>query len=510
MFAKVISGSLIGLDSEVITVEVDLANGLPSLQVVGLPDLSVRESKERIRAAISNSGYKFPAKRITVNLSPANTRKEGTQFDLPIAIGILIASGFIKSALSKGFAFIGELSLDGKIRGVKGALPLVMGLRNKGVKKIILPMANAEEASVIDAIRLYPVRNLSEVVNFFMHENGIEPYDGKISEKFVSSYENEDFSEVSGQETIKRALQIAASASHNLLMIGPPGSGKTMMARRIAGILPGLTYEEKLEVTKIYSVAGELNSQKPVISQRQFRAPHHTITQSALAGGGRSPKPGEVSLAHYGVLFFDELPEFNRNILELLRQPMEDEKITIARAGGVITFPSKFMFVASMNPCPCGYYGDATHECSCTMGQIHNYMSKISGPLFDRLDMHLEIFPVQYQELTRDYQRRTSEDMRREVEAARQIQIDRYRHEAISYNSQLTPSLIKKYCSIDLETRNLLESAFERLSLSARAYNKIIKLARSIADMEGTEQIKLKHVAEAIQYRSLDKKYRGI
>lgn len=510
MFAKVISGSLNGLDSEVITVEVDLANGLPSLQVVGLPDLSVRESKERIRAAISNSGYKFPAKRITVNLSPANTRKEGTQFDLPIAIGILAASGIIKLDLCEGYAFIGELSLDGKIRHVKGALPLVMGLRNKGIKGIFLPMANAEEASVIDRVRLYPVRYLSEITEFFMRGIVIEPYESKTIGKFESTLLSEDFAEVSGQEAIKRALQIAASASHNLLMIGPPGSGKTMMARRIAGILPGLTYEEKLEVTKIYSVAGELDSQRPVISQRQFRAPHHTITQTALVGGGRNPKPGEVSLSHYGVLFFDELPEFNRNILELLRQPMEDEKITIARAGGIVTFPSKFMFVASMNPCPCGYYGDATHECTCSMSQVRNYMAKISGPLFDRLDMHLEISPVQYQELTREHSGRTSFDMRKEVESARQIQIDRYQKETISYNSQLTPALIRKYCGIDRETRDLLENAFERLALSARAYNKIIKLARSIADLEGVEGIKLKHVAEAIQYRSLDKKYRGI
>ena len=293
-------------------------------------------------------------------------------------------------------------------------------------------------------------------------------------------------------------------------MIGPPGSGKTMMARRIAGILPDLTYEEKLEVTKIYSVAGELSSKRPVISERQFRAPHHTITASALVGGGHSPKPGEVSLSHHGVLYFDELPEFNRNILELLRQPMEDEKITIARSGGIITFPSRFMFVASMNPCPCGYFGDITHECTCSMGQVHNYMAKISGPLFDRLDLHLEILPVPYQALTRSPVGRTSAEMRKEVEAARQIQLERYIKETISYNSQLTPAMLRKYCVIDKATRDLMEHAFERLSLSARAYNKIIKLARSIADLAGVEQIQLTHVAEAIQYRSLDKKYRGL
>ncbi len=510
MFAQVISGSLNGLDAEVIIVEVDLANGLPGLQVVGLPDISVRESKERIRAAIGNSGYKFPAKRITVNLSPANTRKEGTQFDLPIAIGILSASGLIKSESFKSFAFIGELSLDGKIRSIKGALPLVIGLRNRGIKQILLPLANVEEASIIDKVRLYPVCCLSEIIDYFIHGTHLEPYRAKPNSSLEITSSEEDFSEVSGQESIKRALQIAASASHNILMIGPPGSGKTMMARRIAGILPGLTYEEKLEVTKIYSIAGELTGQRPFISKRQFRAPHHTITQTALVGGGRSPKPGEISLSHHGVLFFDELPEFNRSILELLRQPMEDEQITIARAGGVITFPSKFMFVASMNPCPCGYYGDSTHECTCAMGQVRNYMSKISGPLFDRLDMHLEIFPVQYQELTRDSAGRTSWEMRKEVEAARNIQVNRYKNEAISYNSQLTPALIRKYCSIDRETRDLLESAFEKLALSARAYSKIIKLARSIADLDGNERIALSHVAEAIQYRSLDKKYRGV
>jgi magnesium chelatase family protein len=383
MYSQVISGVLYGLASEQVVVETDLSPGLPAFNVVGLPDATVREAKERIRAAIVNSGFKFPAKRITINLVPAGTRKEGTHFDLPIAVGVMISVGLIRTGRTSEFAFLGELSLDGSVNRINGALPLVIGLRNRGIGKIMLPAANAEEASAVDDILLYPVKNLWEIAAFFDGGYEIKPYRKSSGVTLVPAEEEDDFSDVAGQESVKRALQIAAAASHNVLLIGPPGSGKTMMARRVAGILPAMTYEEKLEVTKIYSIAGELSDNRPMITKRPFRSPHHTLSGAALVGGGSGPKPGEVSLAHFGVLFLDELPEFSRNVLEMLRQPMEDEKVVISRVKGTASFPSKFMLLASMNPCPCGYFGDPTHECSCSPWQIRNYLSKLSGPLLD-------------------------------------------------------------------------------------------------------------------------------
>lgn len=520
MYSQVISGTLYGLASEQVIVETDLSAGLPVFNVVGLPDATVRESKERIRAAIINSGFKFPAKRITINLAPAGTKKEGTHFDLPIAIGVMTSAGFIEKKRTTGFAFLGELSLDGSVNRINGALPLVIGLRNQGIEKIILPKANAEEASAIDDVLLYPAGNLKDIAAYFDKEQEIPPYEKskKVQPKMIR--DELDFSDVAGQESVKRALQIAAAASHNVLLIGSPGAGKTMMARRMSGILPAMTYEEKLEVTKIYSIAGELSDHRPMITARPFRSPHHTISGAALIGGGTSPKPGEVSLAHYGVLFLDELPEFNRYVLEMLRQPLEDERVTISRIKGTTSFPSKFMLLASMNPCPCGYYGDPAHECTCSPTQIRNYLSKISGPLLDRIDMHIEIMPVKYRELAeiedldgnapKSMPVRNSECMRQEVETARQIQLKRYQEEEISYNSQLTPGLIRKYCALDKETKKLMETAFQQLSLSARAHHKIIKMGRTIADMEGAEKIGVRHIAEAIRYRSLDKMYRGL
>lgn len=520
MYSQVKSGALYGLASEQVVVETDLSPGLPAFNVVGLPDATVREAKERIRAAIVNSGFKFPAKRITINLVPAGTKKEGTHFDLPIAVGVMISVDLIRTGRTSEFAFLGELSLDGSVNRINGALPLVIGLRNRGVGRIMLPAANAEEASAVDDILLYPVKNLWEIAAFFDGGYEIEPYKKSTGTPPKPAEDGDDFSDVAGQESVKRALQIAAAASHNVLLIGPPGSGKTMMARRMAGILPAMTYEEKLEVTKIYSIAGELSDQRPMITARPFRSPHHTLSGAALVGGGSNPKPGEVSLAHFGVLFLDELPEFRRNVLEMLRQPLEDEKVVISRVKGTASFPSKFMLLASMNPCPCGYYGDPTHECSCSPWQIRNYLSKLSGPLLDRIDMHIEIMPVKYRELigmepadsvaSAPPAVRNSAVMRHEVEAARQIQLERYRHEEISYNSQLTPGLIKKYCPLDKETKRLLETAFHQLSLSARAHHKIIKLGRTIADMEEAEKICVRHIAEAIRYRSLDKIYRGL
>lgn len=512
MLSRVYTGSLYGLQSELVTVETDLSAGLPSLNVVGLPDLTVKESRERIRSAIMNSGYKFPTKRITINLAPASSKKEGTHFDLPMAVGILTSVGILKEEKINQYAFIGELSLDGKVNHIKGALPLAIGLRNKGIKNIFLPLSNAEEVSIVDDIKIFPIAKLSDLVDLFLGNLKIQSYNRK--KKIIEKNKNlqNDFLDVSGQETVKRAIQIGASAAHNLLMIGPPGSGKTMVARRIPSILPPLTYEEKLEVTKLYSVAGELSEKTPMILERPFRTPHHTISGVALVGGGTKPRPGEVSLAHYGVLFLDELPEFSRKVIEMLRQPMEDEVVTINRISGTLTFPSKIMVVAAMNPCPCGFYGDPTHECTCKPYQIQKYLSKISGPLIDRMDLQLEIMPVPYHELLGEttVRNRSSVEMRNEVIQARNIQLERYKNEGITYNSQLKPELIKKYCILKNDSKELLEHAFHKLALSARAYNKIIKLSRTISDLDGTDQIEVRHVAEAIQYRSLDKIYKGL
>lgn len=510
MYSLITSSTLLGLDAEQVTVETDLSPGLPGLSIVGLPDQSVKEARERVRAAIVNSGYPFPSRRITVNLSPANTRKEGTQFDLPIAVGILSSAGQISSRRLARYAMLGELSLDGRVQAIRGALPLIIGLRNQGYRTVILPQTNVKEASVIYDVDLIPVSTLSQVIDLLSGKVEAAPVYQPINEILEEATERrEDFSDVAGQEGGKRAMQICASALHNLLLMGPPGAGKTMMARRLPGILPALTYEEQLEVTKIYSVAGELTEQRSMIRERPFRDPHHTITATSLVGGGSRPRPGEISLAHYGVLFLDELPEYPRHVLELLRQPMEDRSIAITRVHSAPKFPAQFMLVAAANPCPCGHFGNPGRDCSCSRAQIDRYLSKISGPLLDRIDLQIQIQPVPFHDLFGEIKVKTSQEMRNEVEVARAMQLERFEKEGISYNSQMTQAMLKRYCSLDRAGRNLLEGASRRLSLSARAHHKIMKVSRTIADMDRQDLIGEQHLAEAIQYRSLDRRNQG-
>lgn len=507
MLSKVKACILQGLEGCIIDVETDLSSGLPNFNIVGLADTSIKEAKERVRASIKNSQFKFPVSRITVNLAPANLKKEGSQMDLPIAVGILSASKVIKNEI-ESICFIGELSLDGKITKIDGALPLVISLRNNNIKKVVIPEENKEECGVIDNIDIIPIKSLNELVDYLNAEIDVPSYKSTYEDYFSDFKHAEDFSDIKGQAALKRAIEIAAAGGHNLLMLGPPGSGKTMVARRIPSILPDLSFEESLEVTKIYSIYGQIN-ETGLIKKRPFRSPHHTISRAALAGGGKATKPGEVSLSHHGVLFLDEMPEFPKSVLEILRQPMEDGAISIARANNSYRYPARFMLIGSMNPCPCGFLGDSKHECSCNQGQINKYLSKISGPLLDRMDIQIEVSPVYYDDLNSKTEGESSKEIKERVLKARKIQLERYKDLDIYTNSQLSPKQLDKYCKIDKESQELLKLAFDNLGLSARAYSKILKVARTIADLEGNENIMQKHIAEAIQYRSLDRKYWG-
>lgn len=471
-----------------------------------MPDQSVKESKERVRTAIKNSNFELPSRKIVINLAPADTKKEGSFFDLPIAIGILQNLGYINNESIIQTIFLGELSLNGRLNKINGVLPMCIEAKNLGIKNVILPQENSQEASIVNGLNVIGVSSLGQAVNYLNKKEEILPSISNMEDIFSNNNQYSlDFADVKGQEEVKRALEVAAAGGHNAMLIGSPGAGKTMVSRRIPSILPDLSFDEALEVTKIHSIAGILPKEQPIVTKRPYRAPHHTVSKSSLIGGGKIPKPGEISLAHYGVLFLDELPEFKRETLEVLRGPLEDRTVTISRVSASLTYPCNFMLVASMNPCPCGYYGSKEKECTCSESQIAKYMSKISGPLLDRIDIQVKVNPVKYNKLSTEAEEETSEQIRKRVNNARKIQLERYRKFGIFSNAELTQSLINQYCNLDDKCQKIMENAFEKLKLSARAYTRILKVARTIADLANSNDIKAIHLAEAINYRDLDR-----
>ena len=510
MLATVLSSAVLGIDAYIVKVEVDVADGLPAFSTVGLPDSAIKESRDRVTAAIKNSGFYFPPSRITANLAPADIRKAGSAFDLPIAIGVMAATKQVDLSSLENTMVLGELALDGNIRSIQGGLPIAIAAKENGVQNLILPAENAKEAAIVDALKVYPVESLSEAAAFLNSAKDILPEPPTLSttvDEKVGAESLLDLVDVKGQEHVKRAVEVSAAGGHNLIMIGPPGSGKTMIAKRIPSIMPMLSMDESLETTKIQSIVGILPSDTPLVMTRPFRSPHHTISDAGLIGGGNVPRPGEVSLSHNGVLFLDELPEFRRNVLEVMRQPLEDGHVTISRAAASLTYPANFMLVAAMNPCPCGFFSDPNRECKCTHKQIQTYVSRISGPLLDRIDIQVEVPAVKYAELSAEVTGEPSATVRERVEAARQIQHQRFDGTTIHANANMESKQIREYCPIESQAQDLLRVAINQLGLSARAYDRILKVSRTIADLDENPNIETVHVSEAIQYRSLDRSF---
>lgn len=506
LFSKVFSMGLLGMNAFLVEVEADLSSGLPRFDLVGLPDSSVNESRERVRSAIKNCGLDFPISRITVNLAPADFKKEGSIYDLPILVALLLASDQLRCKIDN-CAFLGEVSLSGEVRHINGVLPMVIKAKESGILHVFVPKDNIDEASVVEGIDVFPITHVKELLAHLCGESLLTPYIAKSFEEYKSIAYMPDFCEVKGQFEAKRALEVVAAGGHNVMMIGPPGSGKSMLAKRIPSILPDMSFEEAIETTAIYSVAGALRNGTSLIKQRPFRSPHHTISAAGLSGGGAIPKPGEISLSHNGVLFLDELPEFARSSMETLRQPIEDGTITISRVAGTLSYPCSVMLVCAMNPCPCGFFGHPNRPCTCPKGSAAKYLSRVSGPLLDRLDIHIEVAPVEFDQLSDETYGEKSQQIRQRVNDARQLQRQRFEGTGINCNARMTSSMVREFCKLTPTAKKLLKDAFERLGMSARAYDKVLKIALTIADLDHSDIIDSQHIAEAIQYRSLDRKF---